>query len=319
MSKFPRIYAESTIARMNKKLALPQKTMSLLYDYFEAFANLYEVLPLKDAYKIISRQNKDLITLDEFIAFSEIARHEDHFYYILAKDELYLDAPKEEPIDREIVHSSLLDVDYEYYYKMVDRQAGKPLKILPKQELLKYKDDMYIADTQYVQAMMNFLRTRLKLSAQRAKDIVSDFILIITCDDKPFDAVSEMLDRVKLKMTESQLTDFIKLFTDLNSNTRLPQNRGFTPHELSANSDGQKVIDSVSLGPNITAALKSGEADIQEYRKDIFMSDLSEKVKMDMLRQLAQIEGKKTAQKKIGRNDPCPCGSGKKYKKCCGK
>ncbi|HEY9575397.1 MAG TPA: SEC-C metal-binding domain-containing protein [Lachnospiraceae bacterium] len=24
-------------------------------------------------------------------------------------------------------------------------------------------------------------------------------------------------------------------------------------------------------------------------------------------------------EKKIGRNDPCPCGSGKKYKQCCGK
>ena len=24
------------------------------------------------------------------------------------------------------------------------------------------------------------------------------------------------------------------------------------------------------------------------------------------------------AEKKVGRNDPCPCGSGKKYKKCCG-
>lgn len=24
-------------------------------------------------------------------------------------------------------------------------------------------------------------------------------------------------------------------------------------------------------------------------------------------------------EKKIGRNDPCPCGSGRKYKKCCGK
>ena len=23
--------------------------------------------------------------------------------------------------------------------------------------------------------------------------------------------------------------------------------------------------------------------------------------------------------KKIGRNDPCPCGSGKKYKQCCGR
>jgi preprotein translocase subunit SecA len=26
----------------------------------------------------------------------------------------------------------------------------------------------------------------------------------------------------------------------------------------------------------------------------------------------------KRAVKKVGRNDPCPCGSGKKYKKCCG-
>ena len=26
----------------------------------------------------------------------------------------------------------------------------------------------------------------------------------------------------------------------------------------------------------------------------------------------------KIADKKFGRNDPCPCGSGKKYKKCCG-
>ncbi|WP_367280582.1 SEC-C metal-binding domain-containing protein [uncultured Desulfovibrio sp.] len=22
---------------------------------------------------------------------------------------------------------------------------------------------------------------------------------------------------------------------------------------------------------------------------------------------------------RVGRNDPCPCGSGKKYKKCCGR
>ncbi len=30
-------------------------------------------------------------------------------------------------------------------------------------------------------------------------------------------------------------------------------------------------------------------------------------------------EPAKAAGKKVGRNDPCPCGSGKKYKKCCGK
>jgi len=26
----------------------------------------------------------------------------------------------------------------------------------------------------------------------------------------------------------------------------------------------------------------------------------------------------RTAEKKVGRNESCPCGSGKKYKKCCG-
>lgn len=25
------------------------------------------------------------------------------------------------------------------------------------------------------------------------------------------------------------------------------------------------------------------------------------------------------SERPVGRNDPCPCGSGKKYKKCCGK
>jgi uncharacterized protein YecA (UPF0149 family) len=29
-------------------------------------------------------------------------------------------------------------------------------------------------------------------------------------------------------------------------------------------------------------------------------------------------EAQPVASSKIGRNDPCPCGSGKKYKKCCG-
>lgn len=27
----------------------------------------------------------------------------------------------------------------------------------------------------------------------------------------------------------------------------------------------------------------------------------------------------KIAEKRVGRNEPCPCGSGKKYKKCCSK
>ena len=30
-------------------------------------------------------------------------------------------------------------------------------------------------------------------------------------------------------------------------------------------------------------------------------------------------DDEEVSEKKIARNDPCPCGSGKKYKQCCGK
>jgi len=49
--------------------------------------------------------------------------------------------------------------------------------------------------------------------------------------------------------------------------------------------------------------------DFKEEKKDIF-SDEPEEVKSNPVRRDTP---------KIGRNDPCPCGSGKKYKKCCGK
>jgi len=31
------------------------------------------------------------------------------------------------------------------------------------------------------------------------------------------------------------------------------------------------------------------------------------------------VKGEPVSSNKVGRNDPCPCGSGQKYKKCCGK
>ena len=32
-----------------------------------------------------------------------------------------------------------------------------------------------------------------------------------------------------------------------------------------------------------------------------------------------RVMGQNGKREKVGRNDPCPCGSGKKYKHCCGK
>lgn len=53
--------------------------------------------------------------------------------------------------------------------------------------------------------------------------------------------------------------------------------------------------------------------DMNEWN-NIFDDDKRKQIKKDYNRSKIVVKGEK-----IGRNDPCPCGSGKKYKKCCGK
>ena len=45
----------------------------------------------------------------------------------------------------------------------------------------------------------------------------------------------------------------------------------------------------------------------------IFDADTQKKLTLEQKNARTVVKGEK-----IGRNDPCPCGSGKKYKKCCG-
>ena len=45
----------------------------------------------------------------------------------------------------------------------------------------------------------------------------------------------------------------------------------------------------------------------------------AEQEKKEMMQNVPKFEKPIKSQKTVGRNDDCPCGSGKKYKKCCGK
>ncbi|HLY19802.1 MAG TPA: SEC-C metal-binding domain-containing protein, partial [Bryobacteraceae bacterium] len=70
-------------------------------------------------------------------------------------------------------------------------------------------------------------------------------------------------------------------------------------------------------------------AEQQKRAAQVAMQDVTKKIQRDKDKELAELQfvggdGSSTAKKqvinndKVGRNDPCPCGSGKKYKKCHG-
>jgi hypothetical protein len=75
-----------------------------------------------------------------------------------------------------------------------------------------------------------------------------------------------------------QLNEFLQLVTELSNNSRLWVNGGHTPREMF------EKYDKPNLRP---------------LPKEPFMTN-PQQVRSD----------------KVGRNEPCPCGSGKKYKKC---
>ena len=86
------------------------------------------------------------------------------------------------------------------------------------------------------------------------------------------------------------------------------------------------------LGLEIISTTKGGEADkdgIVEFKatyiengKTIVHHERSYFVKKNgvwFYQKWLPITSTRINENKVGRNDPCPCGSGKKYKKCCGK
>ena len=71
--------------------------------------------------------------------------------------------------------------------------------------------------------------------------------------------------------------------------------------------------DDEKLYKNMVAARADWLYGLEEWN-DILSED-----KRKVLYKEEKLSGTVVKEKKVGRNDPCPCGSGKKYKYCCGR
>ncbi len=324
---FPEIYAPAKLKKMYAGLALPEETTSLLHTYFDAMARLYGVIPLRKALEIINSQNDGSVSEKDFTAFAEIVRHEEHFYCILGADERHAGGAPTAPLDRELVADSLYAVDLDDYDRLVESQMGKPYYIPPKEEFLKYADDGYYESTRQSRVLRDYLRRQKGLTKARAEEFVQELQLFASEGDDDLQDVLDDMVRMGLEFkTGKEIGDFIRLYIDMSNHTRMPRNRGYTPDELSANTPpDRRIPKAVSFGPHLTAALQNGVMDGEELRRGILQMDLpSEGLRKSMLDNLDRIRNSSspapaTGKKKIGRNDPCPCGSGKKYKHCCGR
>ena len=83
--------------------------------------------------------------------------------------------------------------------------------------------------------------------------------------------------------------------------------------DLSEDTQVNLVFDKALLYKNMVAAKADWLYELPQW-KEIFPEE-----ELKALYKEQRDSGTVRKPKKIGRNDPCPCGSGKKYKKCCGR
>lgn len=82
--------------------------------------------------------------------------------------------------------------------------------------------------------------------------------------------------------------------------------------EIEADSQVKIDIDLEKLYYNMVAAKAEWLYELPQWN-DLLSEEKRKELYKAQKRSMIVVKGKK-----IGRNDPCPCGSGKKYKKCCG-
>ena len=192
---------------------------------------------------------------------------------------------------------------------------------IPKKSvLLAYEDAFYCESSPQAICLRSFLSERLHIEDAKIDSIMEELIYSCRCLDAGIAEVLQRMNQMGITFKKKGLSeDFMMAYQDFHNNTRMQANRGHTPNELlSLYPPEQQVPQTISLGPNIRKGIANGSIRVSDLRQQILSAQLpNEDLRMELLKELAEIQPKKAT--KIGRNELCPCGSGKKYKKCCGR
>lgn len=170
----------------------------------------------------------------------------------------------------------------EEFNNLLDEQSDKPYYVPAKEDLLKYAEDDYFERNEAYENLKAYIVANVLEDEAEAEELCSDLQLACCFGEGPADALNQFLARDIEFANEQQVYEIGELISELNNTTRMWDNRGYTPdemHKLGLAEEAPRMVG--MMPPKQTTYVREG--------------------------------------KKIGRNDKCPCGSGKKYKHCCGR
>lgn len=207
------------------------------------------------------------------------------------------------------------------YNKIKESQEDLEYYIPEQEEILDYTEHGYPSRDACCRKVKEFLGKRMKIENEFVEELMCELYSRLSLGKMPSDVVEIFEEEGIIFPDETTVRDFIILLMDLNNNTRMIQNRGWTPNEMIKKMpvlpEGKKPT-LVPMSSLAAEQLKHASDELQKMGFTVDLDSGADEVKTVFMPD--GIEGQVVkGMKKIYPNDPCPCGSGKKYKKCCGK
>ena len=176
------------------------------------------------------------------------------------------------------------------YERIEEYQGDREFYMPTPEEVLDYARHGYPSENPAYKKLENFLRDELHQNALQIRELMYIVFKEFSMDGMLSDIMEEFNSRNIVFASEKQTEEFAAIMMNVNNNTRMLDFRGYTPNEI--------------------ARMSSPEAP-----SNVMPSILP----MGSIAATPSFIPSNAATKKIYPNDPCPCGSGKKYKKCCGR
>ena len=294
---FPNVYPPHILSEMRRQLPFSEEEFQQLHLCFDAANNLYAYIPLKELYELCCHYLFP-ISEEDFGDAAEVIAHEGKKHYAIVRREIFYEGPPSDgPMDWELVANHLYELDDEPYYTLVARQTGKTWYAPDWSEFVKYADQFYVESSHQQDLMARYLQNSQRKLHCSPSEIVAELYCLLRMDE-PLQSAIDEAQRLGVRFQDQQdFQHFVALLLKMSHHTRRYEHKGHTAAELGfPEQTSNRILEEVSYDNDYVDPLaKIGP----------------------VLR--AKLYPPSTISAKPSRNSPCPCGSGRKYKNCCGK
>lgn len=207
-------------------------------------------------------------------------------------------------------------------YKLVEaRQRGVDYYIPTMDEIISYAEDEYPSCEAAYVALYNFFNEDMHVDDGLCCILCIHAFRIFSVGGKLSDYINSVNEMDVVFDSDKQADKLASLAMQANNNTRMFGLKGHKPLEAGHGiSDFPKGKSPIIAPMSATAAgpPESGKSKLPAMGFDIDTESTATNI--PVINYANGLNGKAdTSMKKVYPNDPCPCGSGKKFKKCCGR